>query len=126
MTRLTDDQIDRAKISANLRNPIHEHNDCIRMAYEWLDAQNVIKIVREEDWKHIIERWCGRYISDDDVRVAASMHPKISGKHPKYNISSRLVLPSSMRLKGIGESGKQNQIMRVGSGGRYKSIESDR
>lgn len=122
----TDDLIEQAKKDAKLFQPNHEHNDCIRMAYEWLDAQLTTQGTRAADWKHIIERWCGRYITDSDVEVAAFMHPKIEGKYPKYNIGKRLTLPSTKRLVGIGEAGKQNSIMRVGSPSAYKIIEADR
>jgi len=123
---LTDDLIERAKKNVRIFQPRHEHNDCIRMAYEWLDAQLTTKGTRAADWKHIIERWCGRYITDADVEIAAFMHPKIDGKYPKYNIGKRLTLPSSQRLVGIGEAGKQNPILRVGRPNAYKIIESDR
>lgn len=122
---LSDDQIELAKKDAKVFKPRHEHNDCIRMAYEWLDAQQTTQGTRVEDWKHIIERWCGRYISDADVQVAVLMHPKIEGKYPKYNIGKRLTLPSSMRLAGIDQAGKQNPILRVGRPNIYKIIESD-
>lgn len=86
--------------------PLHEHDDCIRMAYEWLDAQ--VKTKRHTRYcrpiKHIIERWAGRYISTSDVDVAAELHPDIRGTYPYFNISSRLTKPSTDRLKGIGEA----------------------
>ena len=126
---LSDDLIEQAMKAMNLRQPRwpkSEHNDCIRMAYQWLDAQQLTQGMRIEDWKHIVERWCGRYISDSDVELAAFMHPKIEGKYPKYNISKRLTLPSSMRLSGIGEAGEHNPILRVGQPNKYKIIESDR
>ena len=87
-------------------NVFHEHDDCIRMAYEWLDAQNVRATPPKEsrDLKHIIEKWAGRYISETDVEVAAAMHPRIRGKYPNFNLSTRLVLPSDRRLEGIGEA----------------------
>ncbi|WP_394227587.1 hypothetical protein [Paracoccus marcusii] len=122
---LTDAQIVQAKKDAGQIQPRHEHNDCIRMAYEWLDVQRTTKGKRSADWKHIIERWCGRYISDDDVRIAAFMNPKIDGKYPNYNIGKQLTLPSSQRLRAIGEAGKHNQILRVGRPNVYKFIESD-
>lgn len=99
--RLTAEQIAAAKQAAKIKNPRHEHDDCIRMAYEWLDAQTTTKGVRSEDWKHIIERWCGRYITDDDVEVAALMHPNVFGQYPKLNISSRLRLPHIQRVHGM-------------------------
>jgi hypothetical protein len=122
---LSDDQIEQAKKDAKVFQPKHEHNDCIRMAYEWMDAQQTTQGTRTADWKHIIERWCGRYISDADVEIAASMHPNIEGKYPKYNFGKRLTLPSSQRLVGIDEAGKQNPILRVGRPNVYKIIESD-
>jgi hypothetical protein len=106
---LTDDQIAAAKNGFRYRHPaevLHEHNDCIRMAYEWLDAQNVraTSSGKFHALKHIIEKWAGRYISQSDVEVAAAMHPRIRGKYPDYNLSARLIQPSDRRLKGIGEA----------------------
>jgi len=85
---------------------LHEHDDCIRIAYEWLDAQNVRSTPSKASrpLKHIIEKWAGRYISTSDVEIAASMHPRIRGKYPNFNLSARLVLPSDKRLAGIGEA----------------------
>ncbi|WP_025155096.1 hypothetical protein [Morganella morganii] len=43
---LTDKKIEQAKKTTRYssRNDIlHEHNDCIRIAYEWLDAQKKLK-----------------------------------------------------------------------------------
>jgi len=59
--------------------------------------------------KHLIERWAGRYVSKDDVIVAAYIHPKISGKYPLFNIDSRLVEPSRKRLQNISEAFTQDQ-----------------
>jgi hypothetical protein len=88
------------------REVFHEHDDCIRMAYEWLDAQNVRATPsgKSRPLKHIIEKWAGRYVSQSDVEVAAAMHPRIRGKYPDFNLSARLVLPSDKRLEGIGEA----------------------
>lgn len=84
----------------------HEHDDCIRMAYEWLDAQNVRATPsgKSRPLKHIIEKWAGRYVSQSDVEVAAAMHPRIRGKYPDFNLSARLVLPSDKRLEAIEEA----------------------
>lgn len=106
---LTAEQIAAAKKAFRYSYPIdahHEHDDCIRMAYEWLDAQNVRATPSKKGraLKHIIEKWAGRYISTSDVEVAASMHPRIRGKYPDFNLSARLVLPSDRRLVGIGEA----------------------
>ncbi len=85
---------------------LHEHDDCIRMAYEWLDAQVITKGVMKttKPIKHIIEKWAGRYVSQNDVEVAASLHSDIKGKHPLYNISSKLTLPKIDRLEDITEA----------------------
>ncbi|MFV2053388.1 hypothetical protein [Aliiroseovarius sp. YM-037] len=77
---------------------------------------------RSGDWKHLIERWCGRYISDDDVQVAALMHPNIQGKFPSLNIGKRLVLPNERRLKSIRQAGAHSY--ESASGDRYAHIEA--
>lgn len=78
---------------------MHQHDDCIRIAHEWLAAQTKtkepVKIARP--LKHLIEDWGGRYVSEQDVEVAAELH-KLRGTYPAFNISRRLVLPSDSRL----------------------------
>ena len=111
---LTDKQIEEAKKEAKYSlgdDILHEHNDCIRMAYEWLDAQRKTKGKSTKPYalKHMIERWAGRYVSASDVDVAAKMHPEIHGKYPFFNISSRLTRPSKDRLNGISEAFTQGQ-----------------
>lgn len=106
---ITDEQIEAAKRRTKFtEKPHHEHNDCIRIAYEWLDAQPKTKGTTKlyNPLKHMIEAWGGRYVSQTDVEVAAEMHPQIRGKYPTYNITSRTVLPNARRLEGIGEAGK--------------------
>lgn len=107
---LSDEEIERAKRATRytLEAPTHEHPDCIRMAYEWLDAQKKTKGGTRSTLalKHIIERWAGRYVSTSDVDVAAAMHPEIKGAYPHFNISIRLTEPSKDRLKGISEAFK--------------------
>ncbi|MDZ7642024.1 MAG: hypothetical protein U5J62_08395 [Desulfurivibrio sp.] len=92
---LTDEQIEYGK--ANVKYSLkegghHEHNDSIRMAYEWLDAQKKIKNPTTKTYalKHIIEKWAGRYVSTTDVDVATFLHPEIHGTYPHFNISARL------------------------------------
>jgi hypothetical protein len=89
---------------------LHEHEDCIRIAYEWLDAQATTKGVTRfaRPLKHIIEKWGGRYVSQSDVEVAAELHPAIRGTYPYFNISRRLVRPSDARLTNIREARTQN------------------
>ena len=110
---LTDEQIECGK--ANVKYSLkegghHEHNDCIRMAYEWLDAQKKTKktTTKTHALKHIIEKWAGRYISTTDVDVAAFLHPEIHGTYPHFNISARLTKPSDSRLNGISDAFTQD------------------
>lgn len=104
-------QIERGKAASSYHlPPHHEHDDCIRMAYEWLDAQVKTKgrTTKTRDLKHIIEKWAGRYISTTDVVVAAQIHPNIHGTYPHFNISARLTEPSPVRLVGIGQAFKHD------------------
>lgn len=104
---LTDQEIQQAinKISKNPNN-LHEHPDCIRIAYAWLDAQKKIQNSCSKLYpiKHYIEKWAGRYVSENDVEVAAYLHPEIKGTYPKFNISSNLTEPRRSRLIGISEA----------------------
>lgn len=109
---LTSEAITMAKKTTPYRHRtevFHEHDDCIRIAYEWLDAQKKIKgpTPKTRAIKHIIEQWAGRYVSQSDVEVAAHMHPDITGTYPHFNISARLVEPKLSRLDDIGEARTQ-------------------
>ena len=110
---ITDRQIEDAKLTTKFAHeePKHEHNDCIRIAYEWLDAQIKTKNVTTKalPLKHIIEKWGGRYVSQSDVEVAATLHPDIFGDYPYYNINGNLTAPSDRRLEGISEAYTQQQ-----------------
>lgn len=122
MSHLSDKQIEQAKVTTRYAVPgdvHHEHPDCIRIAYEWLDAQATTKTANRRNTlalKHIIENWAGRYVSQSDVEVAANLHPQIFGTYPNYNISSRLVRPSADRLGKIPEAKTQ------GYGERYDEV----
>ena len=109
---LSDTKIENAKRTTKYSHekPHHEHMDCIRMAYEWLDAQTKTQTETKttNPLKHIIEKWAGRYVSTSDVEVAAQMHPDVKGVYPHFNISARLTEPSIERLKGIAEAFKQS------------------
>jgi len=109
---ITKKQIEKAKMEVILKGSGHHvHDDCIRIAYEWLDAQQKTKNPRNvpHDLKHLIEQWAGRYVSQSDVEIAAHLHPEILGSHPFYNISSRLTEPSVDRLKNIAQAFTQGQ-----------------
>ncbi len=98
----TEIEIAKSKVKYSFSDGVrHDNNDCIRMAYEWLDAQRKIKNLTTKSYplKHIIEKWAGRYISTSDVDVAAFLHPDICGEYPHFNISARLIEPPSSKLK---------------------------
>ncbi len=104
---ISDKAIEIAKYKTTYSiEPYHQHNDCIRIAYEWLDAQKKTKKPTKisHALKHIIEKWAERYVSKSDVEVAARMHPDIHGIYPYFNISARLTKPSTDRLKDIPEA----------------------
>jgi len=101
----------RTKYSQGAKELLHEHDDCVRIAYEWLDAQIKTKGFVKPPYplKHIIERLGGRYVSQSDVEVAAELHTEVRGTYPHFNISSRLTLPSDARLANIVEARTQNR-----------------
>lgn len=100
----------KSKTSYGVTEPFHEHNDCIRIAYEWIDAQKCIRSKTKSLFpvKHLIERWAGRYVSTADVIVAANLHPNIFGSYPYFNISSKLTEPSIGRLNNIPEANQHD------------------
>lgn len=119
---LTDEQIEAGKrgVVYGSPQPLHQHNDCIRIAYEWLDAQRKLGSPQKLSFplKHLIEKWGGRYVSQSDVEVAAYIHPSIRGKYPLYNISAHLTLPREDRLDGISEAyahGNYREDLRIES-----------
>ena len=109
---ISDQEIEAAKLRTvhKLESMHHEHNDCIRIAYEWLDAQKKTKTKSSKAYtiKHLIENWGGRYVSTSDVCVAAELHPEIHGMYPFFNISARLTEPSMQRLSSISEAMKHS------------------
>jgi hypothetical protein len=122
---ISDREIDAAKQNTRYSQEAHhEHNDCIRMAYEWLDAQKTVKVAQRKylPLKHIIEKWAGRYVSQSDVEVAATMHPRLQGHYPNYNLSARLTRPNDRRLGGISEALSQGYRDRINET-RYAIVE---
>lgn len=83
--------------------------DAVRIAYEWLDAQEKTQRLtdRTRPLKHLIETWGCRYVSRNEVEIAAFLHPRIRGQYPHYNISSRLLVPSDNRLRNISLAGTE-------------------
>lgn len=123
---LTNQEIQQAinKISKNPNN-LHEHPDCVRIAYTWLDAQKKIQTSCRQSYpiKHYIEKWAGRYVSENDVEVAAYLHPEIKGKYPNFNISRNLTEPSRTRLTSIPEAMTQLNYHNSHDPKKYKSHE---
>jgi hypothetical protein len=99
MHMLSDHEIERARPPTSQSRD----NDCVRIAYEWLDAQRKTKAKSkvQNPLKHIIECWAGRYVPKSAVEVAATLHPDIQGRYPFYTFRSRLTEPSQERLRGI-------------------------
>ncbi|MGL1833237.1 hypothetical protein ACKVEX_06470 [Rhodocyclaceae bacterium SMB388] len=104
----TDAEIEIAKQECErlgLYGPVqacHEHPDCIRAAFAWLDAQqNTKRPGPGMAAKGVIEQWMNRYVSRTDVVVAAFLHPRIEGTYPYYNIRKRQIKPDTSRLAGL-------------------------
>ena len=104
---MSDELIEEAKTKAlySSKTPHHENNDCIRAAYEWFNAQQLLKGPKKHKWDFdlLIEAWSRLPISISDIEVVAALHPELRtlGGYPNYNISPRLVEPSLDRLLEI-------------------------
>lgn len=109
---ITQGEIDLAKLRTIYRRvPHHGHPDRVRLAYEWFDAQKELKGA-PQTWRpirHFIQHWAGCCVDEADIEVAATLHAKVWGKYPNYNISMRLIRPNERRFNGIGEALKQSQ-----------------
>lgn len=105
----TDEQIEIAKKEIILPIDIeahHEHLDCIRIAYAWLDTQKTIQTPSTIPTKMRIRSWGLRFISYSDIYIAAHLHPDIKSSGRKLNISRKYIKPLTSRLLTIGEAGK--------------------
>jgi hypothetical protein len=126
MHHLTNYDIEKAQKSCSYSLPesYHQHPDCVRIAYEWLDAQTPIrsKSNSPHDLKHLIERWAGRYVSVSDVEVAAVLL-NLKGAYPNYNFSAKLVEPNVKRLEAIKEAFAQMNYRDRHSALEYRSKE---
>lgn len=64
-----------------------------------------MKIVRRASaFKHMVEYWCDRYVSQNDSALAAMLHQDVQGEYPYFNLSRRLIEPSVPRLANIGQA----------------------
>ena len=102
----SDEQILIAINAVRTRDFFYEHSDCVRIAYQWLDAQVKMRSTSRQFrcLKNYIERWAGRYVSATDVEAAAFLHPGVKGEYPYYNIGVRLIEPDLSRLTDIAEA----------------------
>ena len=100
---------------SNNESAFHEHPDCIRIAWEFFDAQKTTQKIKHKKQylplKHVIEAWAKRYVSREDVEVAAKMHPHICGSYPWFNLDEQLVLPKKSRLALIEQAGTQHHFV---------------
>ena len=140
---LTDAQIERGKQEVmlgkwySLENieQHHEHHDCIRIAYEWIDAQTKTKHPQETVWKSYVESWGERSVSTSDIDVAAYLHPDVKLKkiHPRdgsssyilLNISKKIIIPSKKRLNNIREAFQHPSYATKVDWSKYKQEDDD-
>lgn len=82
-----------------------EHPDCVRIAYAFLHFQERLANARPRGFiplKHIIERWAGRYVSMNDVIIAAHLLG-LPGEYP-FALKRGLVLPPLSVIADLGET----------------------
>lgn len=100
----TDEEVEEAIAKHSRREGAsHQHPDCVRVAFAFLDAQKKTKRPCRcgAPLKHLIEGWAGRYVSTSDVDIAAILHPEIHGDYPNFNISQKIIYPCHQRLNGL-------------------------
>lgn len=105
---LTDEQIKAAIDEMGIYFGANEPYDHIRMAYEWLDAQEktdkLIPLSRsfgDDLPRYMCQDWCGWFMCENTFDIAAYLHPEIKGKHPRFNISDQFILPKLERIEGL-------------------------
>ena len=115
---LTDARIEEEKKKFGMPQNTQSSSDCVRIAYAWFDAQvKTGRIARASiEIKNVINAWGARYVSIDDVEIAACLHPEIRGSYPSYNIHEHFTRPNKRRLACIPEVGKRPYI---GSNSRF-------
>lgn len=114
---LTKEHIQKSKEGMkNIYNETYyEHDDCVRIAYEFLSAQPVLSQAPPRhkrglfySLKSMIEHWAGRYVSTDDVKLAAKILG-LKGTYPFYNIPIAKTRPLKSRLTNIKEAFTQRE-----------------
>lgn len=124
---LSDETIALAKARANYAGfvPVHQNNDCIRIAYAWLDAQIKTAVPSEVPMSQrgLIRSWGGALVMYGDIIVAAEMHPDIHGIYPSLNLSSELTLPDPVRLVNIAGANEHPALKQFDTSRFYTHIE---
>lgn len=124
---LSDDIIELAKASANYAGfvPVHQNNDCIRIAYAWLDAQIKTPGLREVpvSQRGLIRAWGGALVMYADIIVAAEIHPAIKGVYPNLNVAEQLTLPLPSRLAHIPGAHEHPALKQFDTSQFYAHIE---
>ena len=95
--------------------PVHHNDDCIRIAYAWLDAQIKSSSLSEVpvSQRGLIRSWGGALVMYGDIIVAAELHPEVFGIYPLLNLSNELTYPDPARLTtivGANEHSSLNQF----------------
>ncbi len=104
--QFTDSEIDRAIGyvfgSVVYRTRPVDHFDEVRVAYAWLNAQNIIGRINCTVPRVMIENWGGRKISNFAIEVAIHLHPYLKlDVRCRTNISREFREPHKIRLQGI-------------------------
>jgi hypothetical protein len=104
-------KLENLMLASMQKGNVHESTDAILMAMVFLSHQKKNKnytACRYVPLKHIIESTAGRYISTDDVIVAARLLG-LKGRYPVFNLRFPLKKPPKEVFLGITEYGAHPQ-----------------
>jgi hypothetical protein len=99
--------------------------DCVRIAYQFLDAQKKIKnpTVSRVPIKSAMKDWSGFYVSGSAIDLAISLHPELVGDHLCLNIPrSQWVIPDRARLAGVMQAGATGYTFNVHPKPAYQEV----
>ena len=130
---LTDAEIEAAKgRTAYTAKPHHEHNDCIRMAYQWLDAQNQVKVAKKRHLPRVVGHQRGVEAVRKLVRAVRSMGLEAltlyafsteNWRRPEDEISALMGLLKRFILSDLEEFAADNVRLKII--GNYKALPAD-
>ena len=100
---ITAEQIDKVRKEVSAPGLSQTNDDNIRIAYEWLDAQEWTTISGggKIKVKRLISKWGGREISQKEIDMAVALISERAGHTPQDTMNPRLTFPSAERLRGI-------------------------